>query len=101
MLSNQRIQHVDLSIQLHQIPELISIRCSSNRSISDSAPASAPWNPFRSRVEAIWCVRYAGGAVAGRWVWSSSRDWIVVDEVDAIGVFSVGLDMVVGSYGVE
>jgi len=39
--------------------------------------------------------------VAGTWVWISSRDRVVVDEVDAIGVSSVGLDMVVGSYGVE
>jgi hypothetical protein len=41
-------------------------------------------------------VRYAGGAVDGRWVCRSSRDWIVVDEVDAIGVSSIELDMVVG-----
>ena len=33
-------------------------------------------------------------------MWTSSRDRIVVDEVDAIGVFSGGLDMVVGRYGV-
>jgi len=29
-------------------------------------------------------------------VWRSSRDRVVVDEVDAIGVSSVALDMIVG-----